>query len=38
MRIQEILRNIRKADEDYHMIEENDRIAGGGSGGKDSMV
>ena len=38
MRIQEILRNIRKADEDYHMIEENDRIAVGVSGGKDSMV
>lgn len=38
MRIQEILRNIRKADEDYHMIEKNDRIAVGVSGGKDSMV
>lgn len=38
MKLQEILRQIRKADEDYHMIDENDRIAVGVSGGKDSMV
>lgn len=33
-----ILGNIRKADEDYHLIEDGDRIAVGVSGGKDSMV
>lgn len=38
MKLQEILRNIRKADEDYQLIEANDRIAVGVSGGKDSMV
>lgn len=38
MKLQEILRSIRKADQDYHMIEEGDRIAVGVSGGKDSMV
>ncbi len=38
MKLQEILRNIRKADEDYQMIQTNDRIAVGVSGGKDSMV
>ncbi len=38
MKLQNILRRIRKADEDYHMIDEGDRIAVGVSGGKDSMV
>ena len=38
MKIQEILRNIRKADEAYDMIQDGDRIAVGVSGGKDSMV
>lgn len=38
MKIQEILRNIRKADQDYDMIQDGDRIAVGVSGGKDSMV
>jgi len=38
MKIQEILRKIRKADEDYQMIQKGDRIAVGVSGGKDSMV
>lgn len=38
MDLQNILRSIRKADQDYHMIEEGDRIAVGVSGGKDSMV
>ena len=33
-----ILGNIRKADEDFHLIEDGDRIAVGVSGGKDSMV
>lgn len=38
MKLQTILRGIRKADEDYCLIEENDKIAVGVSGGKDSMV
>lgn len=38
MKLQEILRAIRKADQDYDMIQANDRIAVGVSGGKDSMV
>ena len=38
MKLQEILRNIRKADQDYRMIQDGDRIAVGVSGGKDSMV
>lgn len=38
MKLQEILRKIKKADKDYHMIEPHDRIAVGVSGGKDSMV
>lgn len=38
MKLQDILREIRKADQDYHMIEDGDRIAVGVSGGKDSMV
>ena len=38
MKLQDILRKIKKADEDYAMIEDGDRIAVGVSGGKDSMV
>ena len=38
MKLQDILRKIKKADEDYHMIQAGDRIAVGVSGGKDSMV
>lgn len=38
MKLQDILRDIRKADQDYQMIEDGDRIAVGVSGGKDSMV
>lgn len=38
MKLQEILRKIRKADQDYHLISDGDRIAVGVSGGKDSMV
>lgn len=36
--MQEILKYIRKADEDFHLIEENDVIVLGVSGGKDSVV
>ena len=38
MNLQDILSSIRKADKDFHLIEENDRICIGISGGKDSMV
>ncbi len=38
MDLQKILRNIRKADQDYNLIQDGDRIAVGVSGGKDSMV
>ena len=33
-----MLGDIRKADQDYHLIDDGDRIAVGVSGGKDSMV
>lgn len=38
MSMKKLLGCIRKADEDYHLIEENDKICVGISGGKDSMV
>lgn len=38
MDLHTILRNIRKADQDYGLIADGDRIAVGVSGGKDSMV
>lgn len=38
MNLHTILGNIRKADIDYHLIEDGDCIAVGVSGGKDSMV
>ena len=38
MELHTILGDIRKADQDYHLIDDGDRIAGGVSGGKDSMV
>ena len=38
MKLQAVLRKIKKADEQYHMIADGDRIAVGVSGGKDSMV
>lgn len=38
MNVQKILRAIRRADQDYELIEDGDRIAVGVSGGKDSMV
>jgi tRNA(Ile)-lysidine synthase TilS/MesJ len=36
--MQKILGHVRRACEDYHLIEEGDRIAVGVSGGKDSLV
>lgn len=38
MNVQTILRKIRRADHDYHLIADGDVIAVGVSGGKDSMV
>ena len=38
MKINKIIQSIQKADQDFQLIEPNDRIAVGLSGGKDSMV
>ncbi len=38
MKLQQVLSNVRKAIDTYHMIEEGDRIAIGISGGKDSLT
>ncbi|BBF42372.1 tRNA(Cytosine32)-2-thiocytidine synthetase [Lachnospiraceae bacterium KM106-2] len=38
MKLQQLLSYTRKAIDDYHMIEEGDRIAVGISGGKDSLT
>ena len=38
MELHTILGDIRKADQDYHLIDDGDRIAVGVSGGKDSLV
>lgn len=38
MKLQQVLSLVRKAVDDYHMIEPNDRIAVGISGGKDSLT
>jgi len=38
MKLQQVLSNVRKAIDDYHMIEDGDRIAIGISGGKDSLA
>ncbi len=38
MQLHKILGDIRKADQDYNLIQDNDTIAVGVSGGKDSMV
>lgn len=38
MKLQQLLSYTRKAIDDYHMIEENDKIAIGISGGKDSLT
>ena len=37
MKLQQVLSHVRKAIDDYHMIEEGDKIAIGISGGKDSL-
>ncbi len=38
MRLQQVLSYVRRAVDDYHMIEEGDKIAVGISGGKDSLT
>lgn len=38
MKLQQVLSHVRKAVDDYQMIEEGDRIAVGISGGKDSLT
>lgn len=38
MKLQPILRQIRRADQDFHLIEPGDRLAIALSGGKDSML
>ena len=38
MTLQKVLSRVRRAVDDYHMIEEGDRIAVGISGGKDSLT
>ena len=38
MKLHKILGDIRKADQDYGLIQDGDRIGVGVSGGKDSMV
>lgn len=38
MKLQQVLSLVRKAIDDYHMIEEGDKIAIGISGGKDSLT
>lgn len=38
MKLQQVLSYVRRAVDDYHMIEQNDRIAVGISGGKDSLT
>lgn len=38
MKLQQVLSNVRRAVDDYHMIEDGDKIAVGISGGKDSLT
>ncbi len=38
MKLQQLLSHVRKAVDDYHMIQEGDKIAIGISGGKDSLT
>ena len=38
MKLQQVMSHVRRAIDDYHMIEEGDCIAVGISGGKDSLA
>ncbi len=38
MKLQQLYSYVRKAIDDYHMINENDKVAVGISGGKDSLT
>ena len=38
MKLQQVLSYVRRAVDDYHMIQEGDKIAVGISGGKDSLA
>mgnify|MGYP003414208013 FL=1 len=38
MNLQKVMSYVRRAIDDYHMIEDGDKIAVGISGGKDSLV
>lgn len=38
MTLQKVMSQVRRALDDYHMITDNDRIAVGISGGKDSLT
>ena len=38
MKLQQVLSQVRRAIDDYHMIQDGDRIAVGVSGGKDSLT
>ena len=38
MKLQQVMSYVRRAVDDYHMIEDGDKIAVGISGGKDSLT